>query len=361
MERSEHLKGKWPALLAALLAACLALSVAAAPATARLAEALRYAKAHLVLDRALLGELEAEGVRAAGLGKARVQGRTVSMPVFNAFLEYGGGTGYAFMSGGLRLHGPHGTASLKDLVLNTAKDRFNAKVADHGLVLAIPEGVSGQPTRYGLEVAVKRLVLTGAGARELNRALGLGHLLRAGDSLGRMLVSGESPTVPLDLSRFEFSFDEAFRQKLAGLDITVSPVGASTQLSADPLAFSFPDATGNTNRGLGRGGISTPSYLRLSTAQHEANIAITANFEDQLDGRVSPGGSPGLGGSPLGEASFLGVAKIDSDGMVEAPPTPLTLSGYGAPVLNTAFGGGVAPFAIGERLGTISFAGRLGR
>ena len=62
--------------------------------------------------------------------------------------------------------------SLRNLVLNTAKGRFNAKIDGRNTVFANPEGVDGTPTRYGLEVAVRRLRLTGAGARALDRALG---------------------------------------------------------------------------------------------------------------------------------------------------------------------------------------------
>lgn len=365
MERSGHPGRGGAALAVACVAACFALLGVAAPASARLAETLRYAKADLVLDQALLEALGEQGVHVSGLGPAKLDGRALRMPVSNAFLEYGGGSGYAFMRGGLKLRGPRGSVTLRSLVLNTAKDRFNANVDGRSTVLASPEGINGTPTRYGLEVTVRRLVLSGAGARVLNRSLGLHRVFAAGASLARVRVSGESPTVPLDLSRFEFSFDEGFRQKLAGLGISISPVGAATQLGTAPLGFSFPDAGGDTNRGLGRGGIASPSYLHLSEGafpnQHEANLGISISFESTLAGHVSAGGSPAFGGSPLGEANFAGIAKLDSAGMAEAPPTLLTLSSYGAPVLNGALGGGAAPFSVGEPLGTIAFAGRLGR
>jgi hypothetical protein len=131
-------------LLPALAAACLALLAAAPPASARQAESLARGEAHFVLDRALVAALDQAEVRVTGLGAARVKGRSVTMPLSSGYLEYGRGTGYAFERGGLALRGPGGSASLRNLVLNTAKRRFSAKISGRNTVLAYPEGVAGE-------------------------------------------------------------------------------------------------------------------------------------------------------------------------------------------------------------------------
>ena len=117
--------------------------------------------------------------------------------------------------GGIGLRGPRGSVDLRKLVLNTAKGRFNATIAGRSVVLATPRGVDGRPTRYGLEVSVGRLLLSGAGARSLNRALGLRRVFAAGAALARARVSGETVTVPIKAASLEFSFDEGFCEKLA--------------------------------------------------------------------------------------------------------------------------------------------------
>lgn len=179
MKRSGHF-GRTRTALFAGIAACLTLLAGASVASARLAESLTHGTAHFVLDRTLIEALAEEGVRVVGSGPATVKGRTVTMPLREAFLEYGGGSGYALERGGLQFRGPHGSVALGGLVLNTAKDRFNATIAGRNTVLANPESVDGTPTRYGLEVTVKRLQLTGAGARALNRALGLRRVFVVG-------------------------------------------------------------------------------------------------------------------------------------------------------------------------------------
>jgi hypothetical protein len=363
--RSTHL-GRTGTALFAGIAACLTLLAGASVASARLAESLTHGKAHFVLDRTLIETLTEKGVRVAGSGPARVQGRTVTMPLREAFLEYGGGSGYALERGGLRFRGPHGSVALGGLVLNTAKDRFNATIAGRNTVLATPEGVDGTPTRYGLEVAVKRLQLTGAGARALNRALGLRRVFVAGDTFARVRVSGETPTVPIGLTSFQLGFDEGFRQKLEALGVAVTPGGSAAQLSATPLVFSFPDSRGDANRGLTHGGIRSRSYVRLSEGAfpdlREARIEVGVSFESALAGRVWETSPASHSSGPNLEADFSGTTLDPATGTLEGPSTPIALSPSAAAELNEALSrDGVPQFQAGDPLGTLVFSGRLGR
>lgn len=364
VERSGHLAGAGVAIAAAV---CLALLAGPSPASARLAESLTHGKAHFVLDRTLFETLAKEDVSVRGLGPATVQGRAVEMPLREAYLEYGRGSGYALERGGLAFRGAQGSVRLSDLVLNTAKGRFNAKIAGRSIVLAHPEGVDGIPTRYGLEVAVRRLQLTGAGARALNRALGLRRAFVAGATFARVRVGGETPTVPIALTSFQLSLDEGFRQKLEALGVAVAPGGSAAQLSTMPLAFSFPDARGDGNRSLTHGGIHSRSHVRLSEGAafpdlREARIEIGVSFESALAGRVWETAPAAHGGANL-EADFLPTTTLDPDtGALVASPTPIPLSPSAATELNEALGRDGAPrFQAGESLGTVVFAGRLGR
>lgn len=366
MERSGGLVNTHAALLLALAGACLALLVGATPASARQAESLARGEVHFQLDASLVSGLEAADVRVVGLGKARVKGRSVTMPLSSGFLEYGRGTGYVFLRGGLAFRGPGGSVSLRSLVLNTAKGRFSAKIGGRNTNFASPEGVDGRPTRYGLEVAIRSLALTGAGARTLNRALGLTRVFAAGKPLAKARVEGETFIIPVSHTNLEFSFDEGFRQKLADLGVTVAPTGSALQLLTAPLAFSFPDATGNGNNRLSNGGISSRSTLHLTQGvfpdQHEATIAVSVSFESTLIGTVRETWPSSHSGAPFGETSAVSIALIDADaGRFEVPTTTVRLSSYGTPELNSAFGTPAIQFAPGEVLGTLTVSGRLGR
>lgn len=366
MERLGGLVNKRAASLLALAGACLALLVVAAPASARQAESLARGEVHFVLDRSLVSALEGEGVRVVGLGKARVKGREVTMPLSSGYLEYGRGSGYVFLRGGLAFRGPHGSAVLRSLVLNTAKRRINAKINGRNTNFAYPAGIDGRPTRYGLEVAIKRLTLTGAGARSLNRALGLMRVFATGGALASARIEGETYVIPVSSINLEFSFDEAFRQKLADLGVTVSPTGAAQQLGSAPLAFSFPDATGSGNGTLSNGTISSRSTLHLTQGvapdQHEGTIGVSVSFESTLDGTVRETWPSSHSGAPFGETSAVSVAIVDKDaGRFEVPPATVRLSQYGVPELNTAFGTPASQFAVGQVVGAVSVSGRLGR
>lgn len=366
MERSGGLVDTRVASLLALAVACSALLVVVQPASARQAESLARGDVHFTLDRALVTALDRAGVRVVGLGKARVRGRSVTMPLSSGYLEYGRGTGYVFLRGALAFRGPHGSALLRGFVLNTAKKRINAKINGANTNFAFPEGVDGRSTRYGLEVAIKRLALTGAGARSLNRALGLTRVFVPGATLARARIEGQTYVVPVKSINLEFSFDEAFRQKLVDLGVSVAPTGSATQLGAAPLAFSFPDAKGSGNEMLSHGTISSRSALHLVQGavpdQHEGTIAISVSFESTLVGTARETWPSSHSGAPFGETSAVGVAIIDGDaGTFEVPPATVRLSQYGVPELNSAFGTPASQFAVGELVGTVSASGRLGR
>lgn len=352
-------------LLAGTMAS-LALLAGAAPASARLAESLTHGRAHFVLDRTLVEVLAKEGVSVLGTGPATVRGRTLTMPLREGYLEYGRGSGYALERGGLRFRGPRGPVDLAGLVLNTAKGRFNAKIDGRNTVLATPEGVDGTPTRYGLEVSVRRLQLTGAGARALNRALGLRRVFVAGASFARARVSGETPTSPVRLTSFQLSLDEGFRQKLEALGASAAPGGLAVQLSATPLAFSFPDARGDANRGLSHGGIHSRSNVRLSEGTafpdlREVRIEVGASFESTLAGSVRETSPSAQGGASL-EADFHATTTLDPpSGLLEAAPTAIAISSSVAATLNDVLGKEGQPrFAAGEPLGTVAFSGTVG-
>jgi hypothetical protein len=367
VERSRSLVNLRAASLLALAGACLALSIGGAPpASARLAESLARGEAHFTLDRSLASTLAADGVRVVGLGKARVKGRSVTMPLRSGFLEYGGGSGYVFLRGGLAFRGPGGSATLGSFVLNTAKGRVNAKIDGRNTNIAAPQGVDGRPTRYGLEVAIRSLALTGAGARSLDRALGLSRVFVAGKPLARARIEGETFTVPVNRANLEFSFDEGFRRKLADLGVAIAPTGSAIQLLTAPLAFSFPDATGSGNNRLSYGTVSSPSALHLIQGsfpdQHEASIGMSVSFESALVGSARETWPASHSGAPLGETSTVSVALVDADdGSFEVPTRTVKLSAYGAPELNGAFGTDAIQFSPGEVLGTVTVAGRLGR
>lgn len=348
------------------LVLCLAALAAAPSASARLAESLAGGKTTFVLDKRLFTALEAAGVGIEPLGQATLDGRRIEMPLASGFLEYGRGTGYAFERGGLRFRGPGGAATVRKLVLNTAKGKLTGRVNGHAVALAWTRGVDGTPTRYGLEVAVNRLVLSGAGARDLGRALGRRNLFAPGATFARARVSGETYVVPLEPAEIAFSFDEAFRAKLAALGIAVSASGAATETATAPLSFAFPDATGQGNRGVTQGVVGSRSFLHLTRGSfpdaQEATVAVSASLEALYAGTVSKGGSA-FSGAPLGEGDLAAATVFDpAPGTLSAPPTPVSLAPYGAQVLNEAFAPGMpAQFSAGEALGLLSFSGRLGR
>lgn len=351
---------------AALACACLAAALAPASAPARLAQSVSSGTTHIVLDPKLYRALRSEGVRVVGLGRAEVRGRVITMPLEEGYFEYGHGSGYAFGVGGIAFRRGKRAAVLRGIVLNTAKDRFNVRIGGRSTVLGNPDGVSGRPTHYGLEIVVRRLLLTGAGARSLDRALHLRRVFLTGAPLARVRVAGQTETVPITGAALDLTLDEGFAAKLAALGVAVSADSPAAQTGSAPLAFAFPEARGEANRDLDTGRLFTRTALRLSRGAfpdlHEATVELSLSFESALVGTVRERAPAAAGGAPFGEADFAATTALDpATGLLAAAPTPVTLAAYGVSQLNEAFAAGYPQqFIAGEPVGTLSFSGRLG-
>jgi hypothetical protein len=356
--------------LLALAALCL-LGLALSPVPPAGADPVESGKTKLILNPALYRALEAEGVRVVGLRPAKVDRRVVTMPIDEGILEAGHGTGYVFERGGFRFQAERGSLTIRNPILNTAKRRLNATIESKNVVVATTEGIRGRRAEFGIDVKVRSLLLTGKGARVLNRALGLHGVFVAGRSLGEALISIETDTVPIAGGSLEFSFDERFREKLQSLGITVSPFESATQVSAVPLAYSFGEVKGDVNRYLSHGGIATTNDgLRLVQAgAPEPREAIWGSlgigFENGFGGEASdvvlarwrvPLGISAVG--PIGQIEFGSPPFDAKNGRILGGPSFATLSPFAVQPLNDTFAAGKSPspFYTGEPLGTFSFS-----
>lgn len=330
-------------------------------------------KTRLKLDPALLKRLGESSIRVKALKPGTLKGRAFALPVTEGLLETRLGTGYLFLGGGLRFTSPEGSVALRKPIQNTAKQALRGALGGYEVKIATPEGVKVDAKGFDIDLGVKSLTLTGRAASILNKGLGTPGVFRAGQSLGSTASVVQPFSVETDGGSFEFALDEGFRQKLASLGVSVVPYEAATPIGTAPLAFRFSAFSGEVDRHLAHGSISSGTHGGLSLVQSGPDARTITwpgfglNFENGYGGPSSdvvtttwkvPAGFSAFG--PIGQLDFGTKPTFDAKkGNVSAGPVPATLSPYAVGPLNEIFAGGKAVFATDEPLGTFSFSVRL--
>ncbi len=82
------------------------------------------------------------------------------------------GLGEVTLGGGLKFKAGKKTATVKALVLNTSKKALTGKVGGKKVKIATVAGWTFARNGFGVNLTVKKLKLTGAGANALNKKLG---------------------------------------------------------------------------------------------------------------------------------------------------------------------------------------------
>jgi hypothetical protein len=359
--------------VAALAALCL-LSLASGSLSSAKADPVESGKLRLTLDRDLYRSFGDAGVRIAGRGGAEVDRRVIEMPLEEGILGPHDGSGYVFAGGRLRLRAGNRSVLLKTVLLNTTKAKLSVKIAGKTVVLASADGITGRRSDFGIDVRVRSLVLTAKGAHALGDGLGLRGVFVAGRQLGVGAIEAETSTVPLHGGALGLSFDEGFRAKLAAAGILVTPEDAAVAVGAIPLAFSFPDLTGDLNRTLTHGGARSRSGVRLTqgiwTPPSETSFPVNppnvfideigVNFESDFAAAIWRFPAGNASEARLGQIDFGGGTGFDpAGGAIAGGPVSIALSPDAAGLLNQAFPGSAQKFSAGEPLGSLAFSASI--
>jgi hypothetical protein len=371
------LKSGWAGRLGvvtALAALCL-LCVASGSLSSAKADPVESGKLRLTLDRDLYRSFGGAGVRITGRGGAAVDRRVIEMPLEEGILGPHDGSGYVFAGGRLRLRAGNRSVLLKAVLLNTTKAKLSARIAGKTVVVAGADGISGRRSDFGIDVRVRSLALTAKGARALGSGLGLRGVFVAGRPLGAGAIEAETSTVPLHGGTLALSFDEGFREKLAAAGILVTPEDAAVAVGAIPLAFSFPDLTGDLNRTLTHGGARSRSGIRLTqgvwTPPTETSFDLTnppSVFIDEIGVNFESDFAAAIWRFPAGNASEARLGQIDfgsgtgfdpASGAIAGGPVSIALSPDAAGLLNQAFPGSAQKFSAGEPLGSLAFSASI--
>lgn len=355
-----------PAKFIVAILAALALLV---PAMAS-ADGIDGGNVHLKLGSGLAKALRQEGVQLVGVKPAKAGKSGVTLPVSSGLLDPKFGSGYLFLDGGFKLRAGKRTASLKRLVLNTAKRSLSGKVGGAKMTVAKLSPQRASRDGFALDMTLKSLTLTAKAAAALNHKLGLAGTFKAGRSLGSAAAVAHFEWLGVTGGEMVFTIEESFRKKLASVEAFVGASGSAMLRNTAPIIVAMPLEGGQVAPD-GSAGVLL-SQGGLSLAQHDEPFDHTIAFLDtnlSLESHLVTGDAnynpnpqqvPFSGPfATLGSPNFPGAGGGDPEtGVVGSPPVPAALNPNFAKVLNEVLGtpkGKPELFTAGELIGFFAY------
>jgi len=216
----------------ALTVAALLAALVSAPAAWGTGQPFAGGQTRLELNRGLDSALRQEDVAIKSLGPAQLKGRKLTMPVASGTFDRETGSATYVQSGGLKLISGGKAVALRGLEFDVSSKGLSATVAGKRMRLARLAGAKLEPNGFDTRLEVKHLPLTRAGAATVNRALGLGEVLRPGSSLGSVNGLGEPSAVQIASGKISMGGPDTVFSKLESLQVQIGIWGASERWQA---------------------------------------------------------------------------------------------------------------------------------
>jgi hypothetical protein len=156
----------------AVLAAALFALLAFAPFASAAADPVETGSATVTLNSGFVKSLTKSGVKIVKVKPAKLKGKKATFPVVGGEMDPTNGTGTLKLAGGLQFKHGKKKGPVKALVVDTKKKGLFAKVAGKKVKLATLAGWSYTRAGFGVALTVKKLKLTKAAAKQLNKKLG---------------------------------------------------------------------------------------------------------------------------------------------------------------------------------------------
>jgi hypothetical protein len=252
-------------LTAGLLAAALFALLAFAPFASAAPDPVASGTATVTLKNGFVKSLKKQKVKVTKLAPARLKGKKATFSVTGGEMDPISGAGTLNLSGGLKFKAGKKTVKVKALVVNTAKKSLYAKIGGRKLRFAAIAGWSFARAGFGVSLTIKKLKLTNAAAKQLNKKLGFkkGKKPFKGNRLMARAVAEEQPAtvtlVPANNVVFDANAD--LLKKLKEVKAEVETIAPTTQKGL--TTFEFPISGGNIAPAATAGVVQTSGGVKL--------------------------------------------------------------------------------------------------
>jgi hypothetical protein len=408
-DASQPLTARGTKLFASILAAALFALLAFAPLASAAADPIGSGTTTVTLNKGTVNGWKKRGVKVSKVSPAKLSGTKATFPVKEGSLDPTTGLGTVTHNGGLKFKAGKKSATVKALVLDTSKKSLTAKVAGKKMKLATVKGFSFTRNGFGVNLTIKKLKLTSAAAKQLNKKLGFSGKKKSkgkgasssksssGPFKGNQVVgSAKADTQPstvtvlpggntnLVISSSALAKLKNVGPEIAGehpFEVKLATIPPTSVVSLSPLTVAFPIGGGTISPTASAGTVQTLGGLTLTqdleaagpngkgqTTLTMGNIWIdlatkTASVEVSITNPKTPELNLGnLGRASIADLNLTG-ATITADPVnrtVSVQNASATLQAVTAATLNQVFvepieGKGKGTFAAGDPLGTFSF------
>lgn len=251
-------------LPAAILAAALFALLAFAPFASAAADPVESGSATITLKQGFVKSLKKRGIKIAKIAPAKVKGKKVTLPVTGGEMDPTTGAGTLTLGGGMKFKAGKKKAPVKALVVNTTKKGLFAKISGKKVKLAKLAGLSFARAGFGVSLTIKKLKLTNAAAKQLNKKLGFkkGKKPFKGNRLMASAVAEEQPATVTIVPANNVVFDANLEllKKLKDVEVNVETIAPTV---AKGNSFEFPITGGSIAPAATAGVVQTSGGVKL--------------------------------------------------------------------------------------------------
>lgn len=316
----------------------------------------------LILAKPFAKHLAKDGVRIVTKGGARWRGRAIVLPASKGEVDPPLGVGTIESAGTLIFSKGRRQLPLRDLTFKAKRAPLYAKVGGGQLKLATAAGLRDRRSGFGTAFTADGLRLTAKFASRLAKKLDLRGSFHSRQLFGAIRAVAEPRTLHLrEEGRLQLTIDQAFKQKLDNLFVSVNPIAPAELAPGPVLSFPIssestlaPDATSGTVKLSG-----SLELLQLGSAQifwrelwlQPESSALLAETDTE-PAPPHPGRQPQ---SPLLGLQTGGAVTSDPfSRTIDLSGQPVALTAVAAASLNEAFAETRNVFGGGETIGAIS-------
>ncbi len=316
------------------LAAALAALLAFAPMASAAPDPVASGSTALTLNKQFAKYLGTFGIKVSPIGKAKVKGKKATFPVTGGSVDPTTGKGTLTHSGGLTFKAGKKKAQVKALEVNTAKKTVTGKLGGKKVVVAKIAGVSSTRNGFGANLVAKKVKLTPAAAKALNKALGFAGGKPLPFQKNKLIGSSKSSEQPKTTTlvpggSMTVALNQELVTKLTNAKVNIGTLTGTTTLPGN--TYSFPITGGNfaPNGTAGTvqsgGGFSLAQNLSLSNGTKlDTNITLGGVWYDlqaktlTVEVSATSTASKELNLGALGRSS---VADVTIGGVIADPTT----------------------------------------
>jgi len=273
-------------IVAVALIALLAIVPVASAATPN---PVASATTTLTIKSSVMKSLKKAGVKLTAVKPAKLKGSKLTLTVNGGEIEAATGKGIIAHGGGLKIKAGKKSVTLKSFSLNSKNKSLSAKVGGKNVKLAALASVTSSRLGFGNSIAAKKVKLTSAGDKALNKALAPAKkkgqkapkpAFKANTVLGSSTTQVEPLTDNvLPTGTMTFAGSPGLLGKLAKAEVKVELIAPTTEASIltynSPLSGGTISPLGTSGTVNSSGGLKLTQKLKLEALGQEANTSIT--------------------------------------------------------------------------------------